>query len=335
MGTVSAGTKETTFSRDAQDRIIGREYKVGGATESNVFYSFTGSGDSPDVLLDSGGNVIQKYVMLPGDVIVTVKPGSTSAGAITYSLPNIHGDIYLTVDADGAVKSAHRTGPFGEALPSQVNPANTATGTSWNYVGQHQKLTDTETSSISGGIIQMGARVYIPTLGRFLSVDSVEGGTENNYVYANDPVNQFDLDGRAIPIVIGVVALQMLPRITISLMVRVAVRSAVSATTNYVAKKAAPMLQKKAIAASAKIGQVARVGASKSVQLISKSSTYLKSFRLKVDLHPAHHFWKNPLTKQTLWYKHVNVMIYRKGVSGSQKRIQIPYGKGCIMRNCK
>ena len=51
----------------------------------------------------------------------------------------------------------------------------------------------------------MGARVYIPALGRFLGVDSVEGGTDNNYVYANDPVNQFDLDGKFIPFVLGAV----------------------------------------------------------------------------------------------------------------------------------
>lgn len=47
----------------------------------------------------------------------------------------------------------------------------------------------------------MGTRVHIAELGRFLQVDPVEGGTNNNYVYANDPVNEFDLDGRAIPVI--------------------------------------------------------------------------------------------------------------------------------------
>jgi hypothetical protein len=42
----------------------------------------------------------------------------------------------------------------------------------------------------------MGARSYIPQLGRFLTPDSVRGGSANAYDYANqDPINVFDLDG--------------------------------------------------------------------------------------------------------------------------------------------
>ncbi len=201
---IKSGSKETLFTRDVQDRIISREQKTSGNTTAYAGYGFNGSGDSPDFLQDANGDVTQKYITLPGDVIVTIKSNGVSAGATTYSLPNTHGDVFATVDADGLLKTTHMSGPFGEALQNQESAINTAEGTAWNYLGQYQRLTDTSASSISGGVIQMGARVYIPALGRFLNVDPEEGGVDNSYVYPLDPVNKNDLDGKLLFVPIAI-----------------------------------------------------------------------------------------------------------------------------------
>jgi len=188
----NGGTTEIFQSRDAQDRITYRQEDNSGANAKQTWYGFTGAGDDPDFVRRADWTITEKYLQLPGGVLLTIRPTLTGNAQKVYSLNDLHGDTMVTTDAAGTQATSFRYDPFGSLLSTTGLPNNAPVSTDYGWEGQHQRVQETD---IDLKPIEMGARVYIPVLGRFLSVDSVQGGTENNYVYPLDPVNDSDIAG--------------------------------------------------------------------------------------------------------------------------------------------
>ncbi|MFE9468944.1 RHS repeat-associated core domain-containing protein [Streptomyces virginiae] len=107
-----------------------------------------------------------------GDVVLHL---TTIQGSVAVQLPLNAGQPPVVLDTDEYDKPR-----AGQAAAR------------YGWLGGHQRSGETPS-----GLTLMGARLYNPSTGRFLSSDPVYGGSANAYEYANaDPVNQRDLDGR-------------------------------------------------------------------------------------------------------------------------------------------
>ena len=101
-------------------------------------------------------------------------------------LANLHGDIIATAstnEVESKLIPANETSEYGV-------PRTTVTE-KYSWLGADQVPTELPT-----GIIDMGARTYIPQLGRFEQTDPQPGGSANAYAYTDDdPINESDPSG--------------------------------------------------------------------------------------------------------------------------------------------
>jgi RHS repeat-associated protein len=169
-----------SYSYDPAGNIRSR---TGGSTTTRYLY---GGMDSPVFETDTSAAITVSYIHGPDGDIAHYAGPPTLGSTVTFLYDDGHGNLAATADNTGARTNNYTYDPFG--APNDSVPSNTTTQ---RYVGGYDKQLDT-----TSNLIQMGARPYDPTLGRFLTVDPIDGGSLNNYDYADqDPINGYDLTG--------------------------------------------------------------------------------------------------------------------------------------------
>lgn len=168
-----------TYQIDAMLRHRQR-LQAGGLEGIEVFH-YASPGDAPS-WTERGSTWTRNIVGIGGELAAVQESGKE----IALSLTNLRGDVVASAATNPATTALKGTFAYDEF----GNPTSGTAGR-FGWLGGMQRRTE-----LPSGIVQMGARSYVPAIGRFLSTDPIAGGSASAYDYGNaDPVNQFDPSG--------------------------------------------------------------------------------------------------------------------------------------------
>ncbi len=154
-----------------------------GEVASNVADEYDGPGNTPAWLdYTTTGEWTRNIFGIAGTLVATQNDTETPV----LQIANLHGDIIGTVpDSETATKlaSALETTEYG--VPTVADPPPDS------WLGASALRTE-----LPSGVVDMGARSYVPEIGRFLQPDPQPGGSADAYAYTHgDPLNESDPSG--------------------------------------------------------------------------------------------------------------------------------------------
>jgi RHS repeat-associated protein len=177
--TLARGGSTDTLSYDLADRT--RQLVTSSATTT---WHYSSSGDSPAWISENeAGTSWTRNILGPNGQLVAI---ANHADASTLQLTDLHGDVVATASSSESAPTL-----TSAADQTEFGAPRSSSTARYGWLGGHQRAV------VPGsGALLMGARVYVPSAGRFTQVDPVVGGSANSYEYCRaDPVNCLDLSG--------------------------------------------------------------------------------------------------------------------------------------------
>lgn len=153
-----------------------------GTVNSTYLSHYTGSGGSPSWTIEPVSGHWTRYVSgIAGFAAI-----ETDTTEPELQLTDLHGNVVARASVSETatkVTSTERATEFG--VPTLAKPAK------YGWLGG-----DILPTELPSGVVAMGARSYVPEIGRFLQPDPLSGGSANSYAYTDgNPINETDGTG--------------------------------------------------------------------------------------------------------------------------------------------